>query len=286
MEKALREGERLIPGSIGRRQEFFLSCSVGVAGYPADGDDPEKLIEYADLAMYRAKQLGRCNYQVFRPEMNQQVQERTRLESALRSALGRGEFELHYQPQLDLRSGRVVGVEALLRWRHPELGLLLPPRFLALAEDTGLILPIGQWAMRSACAQVRAWQLAGACGLRLAFNLAARQFNEPDLIGQVARVFDAGLAPACLELELTEGSVMADVGRAVAALNALRALGVSIAVDDFGTGSSSLAQLNDFPLDALKIDHSFVHAISGNGNDAAISNAIISLAQPGMRVIA
>jgi diguanylate cyclase (GGDEF)-like protein/PAS domain S-box-containing protein len=276
-----------LPVTVGS-QELFLSCSIGVASYPADSADPETLIEYADLAVYRAKQLGRANYQFFEPEMIQQVQQRVRLESALRSALARGEFELHYQPQLDLRSGRVVGVEALLRWRHPELGLLLPSRFLALAEDTGLILPIGAWAMRSACAQVRSWQLGGAAGLRLALNLSARQFNEPDLVERVAQVLDeSGLAPGCLELELTERMVMSDLGRAVAALDRLRALGVSIAVDDFGTGASSLAQLKDFPLDALKIDRSFVHAISSTGNDAAIPNAIISLAHNlGMRVIA
>ncbi|MDB5907369.1 MAG: hypothetical protein JWP34_1483 [Massilia sp.] len=275
------------PVTIGS-QEFFLSCSVGVASYPADSDDPETLIEYADLAMYRAKQLGRANYQFFQPEMNQQVQERVRLESALRNAQSRGELELHYQPQVDLRSGRVVGVEALLRWRHPELGLLLPSCFLTLAEDSGLILPIGDWAMRTACAQVRAWQLAGADGLRLALNLSARQFNEPDLIERMARVLgETGLAAGCLELEMTERMVMADVGRAVAALDGLRALGVGIAVDDFGTGYSSLAQLKNFPLDVLKIDRSFVHAISSMGNDAAIPNAIISLAHNlGMRVIA
>jgi diguanylate cyclase (GGDEF)-like protein/PAS domain S-box-containing protein len=275
------------PVTIGS-QEFFLSCCIGVASYPADGDDPDTLIEYADLAMYHAKQMGRCNHQFFLPAMNRQAQERAWLESALRNAQGRGEFELHYQPQLDLRSGRVVGVEALLRWRHPELGLLMPSRFLALAEETGLIEQIGAWAMRTACAQVRAWQLAGADGLRLALNLSARQFNEPDLIEAVATVLDqTGLAAGCLELEMTEHMVMANVERAVATLAALRALGVSIAVDDFGTGSSSLAQLKEFPLDVLKIDSSFVRSISSMGNDAAIPNAIIALAHNlGMRVIA
>ncbi|MDB5790771.1 MAG: hypothetical protein JWQ80_795 [Massilia sp.] len=276
-----------LPVIIGS-QELFLSCSVGVASYPVDSDDPDTLIEYADLAMYCAKQRGRSNYQFFVPEMNEQAQERVLLVSALRSALGRGEFELRYQPQLDLRSGRVVGVEALLRWRHPELGLLPPRRFLALAEDTGLILSIGAWAMRTACAQVRAWQLAGADGLRLALNLSTRQFNEPDLVERVARVLDeTGLAAGSLELELTERMVMADVGRAVATLAGLRARGVSIAVDDFGTGYSSLAQLKDFPIDVLKIDDSFVHTISSMGNDAAIPKAIIALAHNlGMRVIA
>jgi EAL domain-containing protein (putative c-di-GMP-specific phosphodiesterase class I)/FixJ family two-component response regulator len=275
------------PLTIGS-QEFFLSCSVGVASYPGDSDDPDTLIEYADQAMYRAKQMGRANYQFYLPEMNQQAQERLHLESDLRNALERGEFELHYQPQLDLRSGRIVGVEALLRWRHPEFGLLLPGRFLALAEDTGLIVPIGAWAMRRACAQVRGWQLDGRDDLRVALNLASRQFNQPDLLERVAQVLDeTGLPATCLELELTERMVMSDVESAVAVLNGLRGLGVSVAVDDFGTGFSSLGQLKHFPLDALKIDRSFVHAISSQGNDAAIPDAIIALAHKlGMRVIA
>jgi diguanylate cyclase (GGDEF)-like protein/PAS domain S-box-containing protein len=269
-------------------QEFFLSCSVGVASFPGDSDDPDTLIAYADLAMYRAKQLGRANYQFYMAEMNQHAQERLHLESAMRNALERGEFELDYQPQVDLRSGAMVGVEALLRWRHPELGVLAPPRFLALAEDSGLIVPIGAWALRRACAQVRSWQLAGADSLRLSMNLAARQFNEPDLLELVAQVLDeTGLAACCLELELTERMVMSDVERAVGVLEGLRALGVSMAVDDFGTGYSSLAQLKNFPLDALKIGQSFVQAISNHGNDAAIPDAIISLAHKlGMRVVA
>jgi diguanylate cyclase (GGDEF)-like protein/PAS domain S-box-containing protein len=269
-------------------QDFFLSCSLGVASYPRDSDDPDTLIEYADLAMYRAKQHGRANYQFYQPEMNQQAQERVHLETALRNALERREFELHFQPQLDLRSGAIVGVEALLRWRHPELGLLTPQRFLALAEDTGLIVPIGAWAMRSACAQVRSWQLDGHAGLRLALNLAGREFNEPDLVSKVALVLDdTGLPANCLELELTERMMMSDVERAVATLADLRKLGVSVAVDDFGTGYSSLGQLKNFPLAVLKIDQSFVRTISAHGNDAAIPHAIIALAHNlGMRVIA
>ena len=275
------------PVTIGS-QDFYLSCSLGVASYPRDGDDPEALIEYADLAMYRAKQHGRDNYQFYLPEMNQLAQERLRLEVALRGALERDEFELHYQPQLDLISGRIVGVEALLRWRHAELGLLMPSRFLALAEDTGLIVPIGMWAMRRACSQVCAWQQDGNPGLRLALNLAAREFNQPDLPALVAQVLDdTGLAPNCLELELTERMVMSDVARAQATLSALRTLGVSVAVDDFGTGFSSLAQLKNYPLDVLKIDPSFVREISGQRNDNAIPDAIIALAHNlGMRVIA
>jgi diguanylate cyclase (GGDEF)-like protein/PAS domain S-box-containing protein len=268
--------------------DYFISASVGIACYPRDSGDPEALIECADLAMYRAKELGRNNYQFYMPEMNHEAQERLRTERALRTAIERGEFELHYQAQLDLRSGRVVGTEALLRWRHPELGLLHPERFLPVAEDTGLVLMIGAWAMRAACAQVREWQLAGHGELRLALNVGLRQFNERDLVAEVTRVLgETGLPAACLELELTERMVMDDVERAVEVLEGLRALGVTIAVDDFGTGYSSLAQLKRFPLDALKIDQSFVRTLSQQANGAAIPDAIIALAHNlGMRVVA
>jgi diguanylate cyclase (GGDEF)-like protein/PAS domain S-box-containing protein len=271
-----------------RGNECFINASVGIACYPRDSADPEALIECADLAMYRAKELGRNNYQFYLPEMNHEAQERLRTERALRLAIERGEFELHYQAQLDLQTGRVVGAEALLRWRHPELGLLPAERFLAVAEDTGLVLPIGAWAMRAACAQVSQWQLAGHGDLRLALNIGLRQFNEPELLAQVTNVLgETGLAADKLELELTERMVMDDVERAVEVLEGLRALGVSIAVDDFGTGYSSLAQLKRFPLDALKIDQSFVRTLSQQGNAAAIPDAIIALAHNlGMRVVA
>jgi diguanylate cyclase (GGDEF)-like protein/PAS domain S-box-containing protein len=269
-------------------QEFFLSCSAGIASYPNDSADPDTLIEFADLAMYRAKQRGRNNVQYFTPEMNQHAQQRLQLERALRKALERSEFELYYQPQVDLRTGRMVGVEALLRWRHPELGLVRPDHFIALAEETGLIVPIGAWAMRSACAQARLWQPPGPGDLRVALNLGARQFNEPGLVGLVAQVLDeTGLPARCLELELTEGLVMSDVARTVEVLHGLRELGVTLAVDDFGTGYSSLAHLKRFPIDVLKIDQSFVGEISQQANDAAISDAIISMAHSlGMRVVA
>jgi diguanylate cyclase (GGDEF)-like protein/PAS domain S-box-containing protein len=268
--------------------ECFINASVGIACYPQDSAEPEALIECADLAMYRAKERGRNNYQFYLPEMNHEAQERLRIEGALRMAVERGEFELHYQAQFDLQTGRMVGVEALLRWHHPELGLLHPERFLPIAEDTGLALPIGAWAMRAACAQVRQWQLAGHGDLRLALNIGLRQFNEPDLLAQVTTVLaETGLPPSLFEIELTERMVMEDVERAVDVLQGLRALGVSIAVDDFGTGYSSLAQLERFPLDALKIDRSFVQALSGEDNGAAIPTAITALAHNlGMRVVA
>jgi diguanylate cyclase (GGDEF)-like protein/PAS domain S-box-containing protein len=269
-------------------QEFFLSCSVGIASYPNDSDNPDTLIEFADLAMFRAKLRGRHNVQYFMPEMSQHAQERLQLERDLRTAIERDEFELHYQPQVDLRSGRMVGVEALLRWRHPELGLVLPQRFIGLAEETGLIVPLGAWIMRSGCAQASRWQQAGLGELRLAINLAARQFNQPELLALVAEILDqTGLPAGCLELELTEALVMSDVARTAEVLHGLRALGVKLAIDNFGTGYSSLAHLKQFPIDVLKIDQSFVREISHQGNDAAIANAIISMAHGlGLRVVA
>jgi diguanylate cyclase (GGDEF)-like protein/PAS domain S-box-containing protein len=269
-------------------QEYFISASVGISCFPGDSADPEVLIECADLAVYRAKEQGRSTFQFYLPEMNQRAQERLHMERALRNGIERGEFLLYYQPQLDLQTGAVVGVEALLRWNHPELGLLTADRFVPLAEDTGLIVPLGTWTMNAACAQVSAWQREGYGELRLALNIGLRQFKQPDLLQQVTRALDqSGLAARHLELELTERMVLDDVDRAVEILDGLRALGVTIAVDDFGTGHSSLAQLKRFPLDVLKIDQSFVRAISEQGNDGAIPNAIIALAHNlGMRVVA
>ncbi|WP_167759754.1 EAL domain-containing protein [Massilia horti] len=268
--------------------ECFINASAGIACYPHDSVDPEALIECADLAMHRAKEAGRNNYQFYRPEMNHEAQQRLRTERELRAAVERREFVLHYQAQVDLQSGRVVGVEADVRWDHPELGLLHPERFMPVAADTGLVLPIGAWALRAACTQVRQWQLAGHGELRLALNLSLQQFNEPDLLAQVTRVLDqTGLPATQFELELTERMMMQDVERAVEVLEGLRALGVRIAVDDFGTGYSSLAQLKRFPLDALKIDQSFVRTLSRQGAGAAIPDAIIALAHNlGMRVVA
>jgi EAL domain-containing protein (putative c-di-GMP-specific phosphodiesterase class I)/CheY-like chemotaxis protein len=210
------------------------------------------------------------------------------MEQALRGALERGEFELAYQPQLDLCSGRVAGVEALLRWRHPEHGLLRAERFMAVAEDTGLSVPIGAWVLREACAQVRRWQGDGHADLRVALNIAQRHFDQHDLLAQIQEVLEAtGLPAANVELELTERMVMRDLERALQVLDGLRALGVTIAVDHFGTGHASLAQLKRFPLDALKIDQSFVQAISCQRSDGAIPEAVVALAHNlGMRVVA
>lgn len=268
--------------------QLFSNCSVGIATYPADAESPDALIEHADLAMYRAKELGRNNFQFYTPAMNERVQERLQIESALRGALERSEFLLHYQPQVDLCGGRVVGMEALLRWQHPEMGLLPPDRFIHLAEETGLIVPLGAWVLRSACAQAKAWQSAGLGNLRMAVNLSAHQFTQPDLVTSIAAIIEeTGLPANCLDIELTESMVMTDVDRAIAVLGALRELGVQLSIDDFGTGYSSLSYLKRFPIDVLKIDQSFVSEISRHANDAAISDAIISMAHSlGIRVIA
>lgn len=260
-------------------KEFFVTCSIGVAAYPSDGTPADSLIEHADIAMYRAKKLGRNNFQFYTPAMNEESLERVRIESALRNALERNEFVLHYQPQVDLKTGQIVGMEALIRWKHPELGMVPPSRFVGVAEDTGLIVPIGAWVMRTACAQNKAWQEAGLGRLRVAVNLSARQFSATDLVPGIEQVLaDTGLDPACLELELTESLFMSDVTPAVELLHRMKALGVKLSIDDFGTGYSSFSYLSRFPIDVLKIDRSFVNDITHDANDAAIVASIIALA--------
>jgi diguanylate cyclase (GGDEF)-like protein/PAS domain S-box-containing protein len=259
--------------------EFFVTCSIGVAAYPSDGTPADGLIEHADIAMYRAKKLGRNNFQFYTPAMNEESLERVRIEGALRTALERKEFVLHYQPQVELATGRIVGMEALIRWRHPELGMVAPGRFIGVAEDTGLIVPIGAWVMRTAAAQNKAWQDAGLARLRVAVNLSARQFADCDLVPEIEAVLrDTGLDPSCLELELTESLFMSDVTLAVELLHRMKSLGVKLSIDDFGTGYSSLSYLSRFPIDVLKIDRSFVSDITHDANDAAIVASIIALA--------
>jgi diguanylate cyclase (GGDEF)-like protein/PAS domain S-box-containing protein len=266
------------PVMLGPR-EFFVTCSIGVAAYPSDGTPPESLIEHADIAMYRAKKLGRNNFQFYTPAMNEESLERVRIESALRNALERNEFVLHYQPQVDLKTGQIVGMEALIRWKHPELGMVPPSRFVGVAEDTGLIVPIGAWVMRTAAAQNKAWQDAGLGRLRVAVNVSARQFSAADLVPGIEQVLlDTGLDPCCLELELTESLFMSDVTPAVELLHRMKSLGVKLSIDDFGTGYSSFSYLSSFPIDVLKIDRSFVNDITHDANDAAIVASIIALA--------
>ena len=259
--------------------EFFVSCSVGVSVYPPDGATPEELIKHADVAMYRAKETGRNNFQFYTSEMNERALERLRIEADLRSALERNEFMLYYQPQVDLRTREIVGVEALIRWQHPELDMVPPARFIGLAEETGLIVPIGAWVIREACRQGRQWQTEGLGHLRISVNLSARQFGEHDLVECVAAALkETNLPPECLEIELTESLVMADVDHAIGVLRELKSLGIKLSIDDFGTGYSSLSYLKRFPIDVLKIDRSFVNDITIDPDDAAIVASIISLA--------
>jgi diguanylate cyclase (GGDEF)-like protein len=258
---------------------FSFTCSIGVAIYPTDGTDPETLIEHADIAMYRAKETGRNNFQFFTMEMNLRLMERVHLEQSLRDAIGREEFELHYQPQVDLRSGRIIGAEALIRWNHPGMGMVPPLRFIGLAEECGLIGAIGAWVIRSACAQNKAWQRAGLPPIRIAVNLSARQLTDPNLVDSIADVLrETELDPAFLEIEITESSVMADVEHSISVLRKLKELGVQLSVDDFGTGYSSLSYLKRFPIDVLKIDQSFVRDVESDPDSAAIVLSIISLA--------
>jgi diguanylate cyclase (GGDEF)-like protein/PAS domain S-box-containing protein len=260
--------------------EFHLTCSVGAAVYPTDGDSAETLLKHAHIAASRAKERGRNMYQFYAPAMNERVLERMRLETDLRNAVERDEFVLHYQPQVNLSTGRVVGVEALIRWNHPVHGMMLPGRFIGLAEETGMIVSMGAWALRTACAQTKTWQDAGFDRLRVAVNVSARQFADPDFTETITNVLaETGLAPQCLELELTETLVMTDVEQAIGIMADLKALDVKLAIDDFGTGYSGLAYLKRFPIDVLKIDQSFVRDITEDPDDAAIVVSIISLAR-------
>ncbi len=261
-------------------QELFVSPSIGITLFPLDDNDPEALLKNADAAMYHAKDSGRNTFQFFTPELNQRTARRLGLETALRHALERGEFQLHYQPQVDLASGRVTGVEALIRWQRPDIGLVSPLEFIPLAEETGLIVPIGDWVLRTACAQARAWQQAGLPDLRMSVNIAPRQFQQQDLAGVVLRILrETGLDPRRLVLEITEGTIMQNAGAAIETLRTLGALGVGLSLDDFGTGYSSLNYLKRFPLDCLKVDKSFVDDITTDPDVAAIVSAIISMAR-------
>ncbi len=264
--------------------EFFLTCSIGIAAYPSDGGTAEALTKHADIAMYRAKELGRNTWQFYAPSMSERTLERLEIEADLRHALERDEFALYYQPQLDLATGNIVGMEVLLRWIHPVHGTIAPSRFIALAEEMGLIIPIGAWVLRQACVQTKAWHQAGLGELRVAVNLSPRQFTQKGLVQSIAAVLDdTGLDARHLELEVTESMVMSDVDNAITILRQLKHLGVQIAIDDFGTGYSSLSYLRRFPIDVLKIDQSFVRDITLVEDDAAIVRAIISLAH-GLRL--
>jgi diguanylate cyclase (GGDEF)-like protein/PAS domain S-box-containing protein len=259
--------------------ELTTSASIGVALYPDDGRDFETLHQKADTAMYRAKDAGRNHYRFFDEQMNVEAVEHLRIKNGLRRALDRGEFELHYQPQIALASGRVVGVEALLRWRHPEDGLIPPARFISVAEDGGLIVPIGEWVLQEACRQAMAWRAQGLPPLVMAVNLSAVQFRRGELQPAIARILQrTGFEPRLLELELTESIMIHDAEAVLAAVRQLKQLGVKLSIDDFGTGYSSLSYLKRFDVDKLKIDQGFVRDLARNPDDAAIVRAIIQMA--------
>ena len=275
------------PWNAGRR-EFHVSCSIGVAVYPQDGRNADVLLRNADSAMYKAKESGRNTFQFFTPELNRLVAERIGLEHRLRGALKRRQFLLHYQPRVDLRSRRIVGAEALLRWRMPGRGLVSPARFISVAEDTGLIVPIGKWVLQTACQQNKAWQVAGLPPIVISVNVSPRQFRQDDIVATIAEALEqSDLDPRYLQIELTEGLAMHDAEKYVAMLGRISALGVQIAVDDFGTGYSSLSYLKRFPVDHLKVDRSFVRDLPADADDAAIVQAIIALGHKlGLKVVA
>lgn len=266
-----------LPFTLGER-EVVVTSSVGIAIYPNDGIDAETLVKNADVAMYRAKQEGRDNCQFYAPAMNSKAIELLEIEAGLRKALIQNELILHYQPLIDLESGTIFGLEALLRWYHPSLGLLQPDRFIATAEASGLIIPIGNWVLQEACRQAKEWQRHKGLDLLVSVNLSARQFRQPDLIQQVTVALEESrLAPKYLELEITESSAMQDVQQTIRVLQDLKSLGVRISIDDFGTGYSSLTYLKEFPVDTLKLDQSFVRDLI-TPNDAAIVSGVIAMA--------
>jgi EAL domain-containing protein (putative c-di-GMP-specific phosphodiesterase class I) len=260
-----------------------VGASIGISVFPQDGSDAETLLRLADIAMYRAKlQEGDTEGEhvaFYSRDMNQGMQERMRIESGLRQALGNGQLELHYQPKFSISSGQIIGAEALVRWRHPERGLVPPAEFSPLAEATGLVVQVGEWVLETACAQAQAWKDAGLPPVRLAVNVSAREFTSA-LPGRVAETLKRyGLEPSWLELEITESTLMHSIDRVIGIMDRITALGVTLSLDDFGTGYSSLSYLKRFPIDTLKIDRSFTTGIPTDANDCAIASTIISIAQ-------
>jgi diguanylate cyclase (GGDEF)-like protein len=258
--------------------EFRVTASIGISVYPQDGQDEQTLTKNADIAMYQAKAEGKNNFQFYSEKLNANSLERLTLESSLRHALERDEFRLHYQSKRDIRSGRIAGVEALLRWEHPDLGTVTPMQFIPVAEETGLIVPIGKWVLKTACLQSMAWQNEGLPPLSIAVNMSARQFSDEYLLQDLESILKAtGMNPQLLELELAESLLIHDVENTLRILTGLKSLGVRIAVDDFGTGYSSLATLQRFPLDTVKIDRSFIGDLAGPSENAALADAIVAM---------
>jgi diguanylate cyclase (GGDEF)-like protein len=268
--------------------EYQLTASIGICTWPDDGPDLQSLLRNADLAMYRAKEQGRNSFRFFSAQMGVSSLERTRLESGLRQAVENDELVLHFQPKLDLVSGEITGIEALLRWQHPQQGLIWPLKFIELAEETGHIVAIGRSVLRKACEQMRAWQMAGLTSGRIAVNLSARQLLSEGLISDVARALEeSGLPPGMLELEITESMLMNNSRAALKALAELHSMGVHLSMDDFGTGYSSLANLKRYPIDSVKIDRSFIRDLPHDSNDAAVTEAVVAMAHAlKLRVVA
>jgi len=262
-----------------RNQITAIRCSIGISTFPRDGRDPEELLKKADTAMYHAKETGGGRFEFYTEDMNAAIQKRIALEDRLRTALEDDGLRLYFQPQFDLTRGRIIGAEALLRWQHPELGLVSPAQFLPIAEETGLIVPIGDWVLRTACEQNARWTRDGHRGLRVSVNVSSQQFLEPEFAGTVRRALEVtGVPPVSLELEITESSLLRDVNVTVDTLRTLKDLGVRLAIDDFGTGYSALAYLKRLPIDVLKIDQSFVRTLTTDPADATITETIIQLA--------
>ena len=259
-------------------REFHATTSMGIAFYPDDAEEADSLLRCADIAMYRAKEQGRDNYQFHTAAMSAQLAERLTVENDLRGALERNEFVVYYQPQVDIGNQQIVGVEALVRWQHPSRGLMLPADFIPVAEDSGLIVPLGEWVLRTACAQARAWQKSGLSPVRVAVNLSGRQFQQRDLPAMVDRALkDTSLEPGYLQLEVTESVVMHDMDFTVATLDKLKAMGIQIAIDDFGSGHSSLNYLKRLPIDHVKIDRSFVRDLPTDLSDVAIVGSVVAM---------
>ncbi|MBI5428096.1 MAG: EAL domain-containing protein [Nitrospinae bacterium] len=277
---ASRIQEIIQPSFIIEDRELFVTASFGIAFFPEDGAEPQTLIKNADIALYRAKESGRNTYQMFTATMNERIVARMELESRLRKAQQKEELEIHYQPQVDLATGRIIGMEALIRWPHPERGMVPPAKFIPVAEETGLIVPIGEWVLRKSCEQGKRWEKDGFPGLRMGVNVSARQFQGNNLVHTVEKVLrETGLPPHCLELEITESLLMKDADSAVDVLGKLNKLGVSLSIDDFGTGYSSLSYLRNLPISTLKIDQSFIREVARNVSDSNIVRAIVNLGQ-------
>jgi len=268
-------------------QELYVSASIGISLFPRDGSDPDELVKHADRAMYSAKDSGRNSYRYFTEDLNREVHEKVILESGLRRAIERGELRLLYQPKIDLASHKIIGAESLVRWQHPKLGLILPERFIPVAEESDLIVQLGEWVLNAACEQLRAWQQEGFA-LQVAVNVSARQFRRGNLEDRVvAAMVAAHVEPHLVEIELTESAIMQDAEGSISTLQRLKSHGISISIDDFGVGYSNMRYLNRLPLDILKIDQSLIRDIGADSKDAAIVRAIIGLARSlGIRVIA